>query len=149
MWVAVLFGAIGGLLRHVAQNRAVLWPRIRRAVGKRPALDLGLFEEILLGAGAGLVLVEGASGASVPPIAVAVVGGFAGASVLRRKAIELFGDEVRYNNTKEVATDVVDVDMFLQEVGYTFEELEKMLKELKQHTALVKGDTDGHSDGDK
>ena len=55
----------------------------------------------------------------------------------------------RHNNTKEVATDVVDVDVFLQEVGYTFEELEKMLEELKQHTALVKEDTDGHSDGDK
>lgn len=145
--IATLFGAAGGLLRHIAQNRGVYWPRIRRPFLKRAFLDLGLFEEILLGAGAGIVVVMGASGSPVSSIMWAIVGGFAGASVLRRKASELAGDDMRYNDNKESGTDLADLELFLREVGYT-DTKPSNSDESEQGTTREEGETNGHSDRD-
>ncbi len=97
--IGVIFGAFGGLLRHIVFTRRLNFPRKvlntdRRWIGQQ----LGVFREILVGAGAGVVLVEGSH---VPAVVLAILGGFGGATLLILRAHQLMGaDEAGYNADK-------------------------------------------------
>ncbi len=70
--IAMAFGAGGGLVGHIARNHGIE-PPSRLEKPSPPGLDLGVIRDLMLGAGGGIVFVEGASS---PPIVLALVGGF-------------------------------------------------------------------------
>lgn len=67
MEIAVVLGAAGGLLGHIAQYRAIVWPDVIR--------------HLCLGIGGGIVFVEGAR---APHLLLGLVGGYGGAELVAR-----------------------------------------------------------------
>lgn len=67
MEIAIVLGAAGGLLGHIARYHAIVWPAVIR--------------HLCLGVGGGIVFVEGAT---APPLVLALVGGYGGAELVAR-----------------------------------------------------------------
>ena len=106
---AALFGGGGGLLRHLIVNHGIVLPRWNKVEGK---LDLGLFHDMLLGSGAGVVL---ALSDHVSVIVLAVIGGFAGANLLTLKSLDILGRRIVYTIAKNGAANERDLDTILEE----------------------------------
>lgn len=119
-------GAGGGLFRHMVQNKGIVWPhRITAKLG-RPGFSPGLLQDIVIGAGAGIVMVKGAS---VPDLAI--LGGFAGAALLQRKISELLGPRLRYTVSEEVDRNSAETRDLLAQWGYTPDQIERAMQELE------------------
>ncbi len=70
--IGIAVGAGGGLIGHIARNHGIE-PPSRLEKPSPPGLDLGVIRDIMLGAGGGVVFVEGAAS---PPTVLALFGGF-------------------------------------------------------------------------
>lgn len=106
---AALFGGGGGLLRHLIVNHGIVLPCWNKAERK---LDLGLFHDMLLGSGAGVVL---ALSDHVSVIVLAVIGGFAGANLLTIKTLDMLGRRIVYTISKSDSANERDLDKILEE----------------------------------
>ena len=67
MEMAIVLGAVGGLLGHIARHHAIVWPDVIR--------------HLCFGIGGGIVFVEGAR---APHLFLGLVGGYGGAELLAR-----------------------------------------------------------------
>lgn len=99
--LSVCCGALGGFMRHLYFQHGLELPRRR---GRR--LELGVVQDILMGIGAAIVVV---AGDHIPPIVLAVVGGWAGASVLNVKAADLLRPLV-YTKGSQIVERIMDVE---------------------------------------
>lgn len=106
---AALFGGGGGLLRHLIVNHGIVLPRWNKTERR---IGLGLFHDILLGSGAGVVL---ALSDHVSVIVLAVIGGFAGSNLLTIKTLDLLGRRIVYTISKSDSANERDLDTILEE----------------------------------
>ena len=104
--IGIVYGALGGLLRHLVVQHGIVLPKKRKG-----RIELGMFQGIILGSGAGLVVV---AGDHISPIVLAVIGGFAGAGLLASKALDLFG-RIVYNIDNAIDTNNEGLNQILGE----------------------------------
>ena len=107
----MIYGAFGGVLRHLVVHRGVQGPKKRK-----DRIELGIFQDLVLGIGAGLVVVMSGH---VSPVVLAVVGGFAGTGLLTSKALNLFGRQIVYTTiNSNQAANRQGLDKILEEGGH-------------------------------
>ncbi len=142
--MALAVGALGGLLRHIYDHGGIYFPHCiyeenpgskgaqqRRCLHWPNGVHLGFLYELALGAGGGLVLVEGSR---VPPIVLAIVGGFAGVALLVKKVDELLGRNKVYTEVDET-------------YKTAYSELEAFANKLIEDSPEGGGVNGGHHDG--
>ncbi len=109
---SMLYGAGGGLLRHLIANHGIALPRWNKDSRR---IELGVFHGMLLGSGAGLVL---ALSDHVSIIVLAVIGGFAGANLLTIKTLDMLSRRIMYTIAKSGAENERDLTKILEEAEH-------------------------------